>query len=271
MIRTLHSPLSTLHSRGTVLLMALIVMSSVVISSVGLGSLILSSLQQTRVIDSAIVAYYAAETGAEDALFFSRRSGALPANVSVATALTNGATWKRAVDDKESVIYAGTILEDSLVEIPLFNPDTQTTANIAKVDVTWTDSCSGCTVLAASTVGWLPGGVWDPLNPATVGIGVTQYVGGNAQLPIAAPNKLYRLRLAARKGAIENVQIRAYDGVNAPVSLPSRVKIDSRGSFGGVEQKLLVTLPRQTPLSGVYDFVVFSECSIVKGGSISCP
>ena len=44
-----------------------------------------------------------------------------------------------------------------------------------------------------------------------------------------------------------------------------------RADLAGVEQKLLVTLPRQTPLSGVYDFVVFSECSIVKGGSISCP
>jgi hypothetical protein len=267
----MHAFPRTARDRGTVLLMALIVMSSVVISSVGLGSLILSSLQQTRVIDSAIVAYYAAETGAEDALFRSRRSGALPSSVSSATALTNNATWKRSVADKESVIYAGTILEDSFTEIALFNPDTQASANVAKVEVTWTDACSGCTVLGATLIGWQPGGVWDPLNAANVAIGINQYVGGNAQLPVPAPDKLYRVRLVARKGAIENVQIRAYDAGNAAVDLPGRVKVDSRGTFAGVEQKLLVTLPRQTPLSGVYDFVVFSECSIVKSGSISCP
>lgn len=267
-----------MRERGTVLLMALIVMSSVVISSVGLGSLILSSLQQTRVIDSAIVAYYAAESGAEDALFSARRSGALPLSVSTATALTNNATWKRSVDDKESVIYAGTILEDSLTEIALFNPDTQTSVNIAKIEVTWTDTCSGCTVLGATLIGWQPGGPWDPLNAANVAIGMNQYVGGNAQLPVPSPDKLYRLRLFAKvdpgfpsRGPLENVQIRAYDLGNAPVNLPGRVKVDSRGTFAGVEQKLLVTLPRQTPLSGAYDFVVFSECSIVKGGSISCP
>jgi hypothetical protein len=257
--------------RGTVLLMALIVMSSVVISSVGLGSLILSSLQQTRVIDNAIVAYYAAETGAEEALFLARRSGTLPPDVGTPVVLTNNARWRRTVDDTESVIYAGTILEDGFTEIALFNPDTQISTNIAKVEVTWTDTCSGCTVVGANMVGWLPGGAWEPLNPANVGIGVTQYVGGTAQLPIPSPDKLWRLRLIARKGAIENVQIRAYDASNAPLPLPGRVSIDSRGSYGGVEQKLLVRLPRQTPLSGVYDFVVFSECSIVKGGSISCP
>src|SRR5688572_19684164 len=67
--------------RGTVLLMALIVMTGVVISSVGMGSLILSSLQRTRVIDNAGVAYYAAESGVEEALFLARRSTALPAAV----------------------------------------------------------------------------------------------------------------------------------------------------------------------------------------------
>ena len=120
-------------------------------------------------------------------------------------------------------------------------------------------------------VGWLPGGVWDPFNSATVGISTQQHVGGSAALSIPSPDKLYRLRLLARKGDLENVQIRGYDAADAPTDLPGRVKIDSRGSFGGVEQKILVALPRQTPLSGVYDFVVFSECSIVKGGSISCP
>lgn len=257
--------------KGTVLLMALIVMSSVVISSIGLGSLILSSLQQTRAIDSAVVAYYAAESGAEEALLLGRRTGALPSSVPSATPLTNGATWKRTVTSRESVVYAGTVFQDSLTEFALYDTDTQTPTGIATVKVSWTDQCAGCTVLGASLVGWLPGSTWDPSNAANVDFAAATYTGGAATLSVPSPSKLYRLRLMAKNGAMDNVQVRGFDAGSVAVPLPGRIKIDARGDWGGVEQKLLVTLPRQTPLSGVYDFVLFSECSIVKGGAISCP
>jgi hypothetical protein len=254
--------------------MALIVMSSVVISAVGTSSLILSSLQQTRTLDSAIVAFYAAESAAEEAVFDSRRTGDLPDAEGSPQPLTNTASWTRAVTDREDVIYAGTIPRDSFIEVALFDPDQETTAtDIASVDVTWTDQCAGCTVLRTTMIGWRPGGpiAWDPLDPAKVGIATFNHTGGTASVSTGADNKLYRLRLLARQGDLENVQVRAKDGSAQPTTLPGRVKIDAVGSYGGVEQRLTVTLPRQTPLSGVYDFVVFSECSLVKAGVASCP
>ncbi|HSD12130.1 MAG TPA: hypothetical protein VLC10_01100 [Patescibacteria group bacterium] len=251
--------------------MALVVMSGVVIASMGLGSLILSSLQQTRAIDSAAVAYYAAESGVEEAIYAARRPGAaLPSTVSSPVTLTNNATWKRTVSGRESVIYAGTVPQDGIIDIALYDPDAATTSqNIGRVQVDWTDSCGGCSVLQASLVGWLSGGpiVWDP-NASTT---LYTWNAGGASIPTADPSRLYRLRIGAKKSAIQNVQIRAYDGSGAPTTLPGRIRIDAEGSFGNVKQKLTASLPRKVPLAGIFDFVVFSECSLVKGGGISCP
>lgn len=271
---------ATCAERGTVLLMALVVMSGVVISSVGLGSLILSSLQQTRAIDSASVAYYAAESGVEDALFTARHRDAaghladgqavLPANVSAPKTLTNNATWTRAVSGRESVIYAGTVPQDSFIEVALYDPDAQTTSqDIGRVQIDWSDSCGGCSVLQSSLVGWQSGGpvIWDP-NAATA---LYTWNLSGASITLADPNRLYRLRLEAKKAAMENVQIRAYNGAGGATTLPGRVRVDAVGSFGNVKQKLTATLPRRVPLAGIFDFVVFSECSLVKGGAISCP
>lgn len=256
---------------GTVLLLALVIMSGVVISSVGLSSLILSSLQQSRIIDSASIAYYAAETGAEEVLFKMRRDPAIvPATQTVASpqALTNNATWTRTVTDREKVIYVGTVPRDSFTEIALYDPDAPTTAqNLELAEVTWTDACAGCSVLLGTLVGWTSGGpiVWDP-NAATQRI---PWDADGAEFSLDG-NKLYRLRLSAKNAALENVQVKAYAG-GLLADMPGRVKIDSQGTFAGVRQRLTVTLPRQPPLSGIFDFVVFSECSLVKSGVVSCP
>jgi len=272
--------LNSPDARGTVLLMALVVMSGVVISSVGLGSLILSSLQQTRAIDSASVAYYAAESGVEEALFTARHrnaagqladgEGVLPASVAGPQTLTNNATWTRVVTGRESIIYAGTIPQDSLVEVALYDPDAPTTSqDIGRVQIDWSDPCGGCSVLHSSLVGWQSGGpiIWDP-NAA---VALYTWNAAGASITLADPSRLYRLRLGAKKAAMQNVQIRAYNGSGAATTLPGRIRIDSTGSFGNVKQKLTASLPRRIPLAGIFDFVVFSECSLVKGGAVSCP
>jgi hypothetical protein len=262
------APSSTAAARGNVLLFALMIMSSVVISVSGLTSIIISALQQARAIDDAIVAHYAAESGIEEAVYRHRRDGIMPTSVTTPQLLTNQAAWTRSVTPSEPVLYAGTVPQDSFVEIALYDPDQSTTAtNIARVDATWTDSCGDCTIVEASMVDWdATGGavVWNP-NPA-----VHKFNGGMASLSAAA-GKLYRLRLIARNADLQNVQVRAYDSGGAALDVPGRVRIESSGKFGKVQQVLTVTMPRQTPLSGLYDYVIFSECSLVKGGPITCP
>jgi Tfp pilus assembly protein PilX len=263
---TYHGP-TTRAGRGTILLFALMIMSSVVVTVSGLTAIILSALQQARAIDNAIVAHYAAESGIEEAIYQLRRTDAMPASQATPQVLSNTASWTRTVSPSEPVVYAGTVPQDSLVELALYDPDQPTTAtNIDSVEISWSDSCGNCTYIEETMVAWNPTGgpvVWDT-NPAT-------YKHTSSPAVIAAAGKLYRLRIIARGGDIENVQVRAYDSGHAALNVPGRVRIDAFGKFGQVQQRLTVTMPSQTPLSGLYDYVVFSECSLVKGGPITCP
>lgn len=269
--RYVHSARASGYSAqaGVVLLLALLIMSSVIVAASGMGALILSSLQQTRILDNSVVAYYAAESAIEEGLFRLRRDGDLPSSVSTPQTLSNGAEWTREIQSSEPVIYM-TILKDSLAEIALYDPDAPIASmDIAKVKVWWNDDCGGCSVLHTTLVGWLPQAIsgfefmtyrypWNPGDPTVT-------------IPLGGLDQLFRLRLRADGGTMEDVEIRAVDSSGNDVDLPGRVKIDARGHFVNTQQRITVTMPRQVPLSSVYDFVVFSECSLVKGGPISCP
>jgi hypothetical protein len=241
------------------------IMSSIIITATGLTAVILSSLRQSRAIDEAITAYYAAESGIEKGIYEFRRLEQVPGEETAD--LENNSNYSRTVLTKEPVIFAGTLLEDNFIEVALYDPDQPTLAtNIATVNVSWSDTCGGCSMLEASMVGWQAGGpvVWDP--NATI----LRFLGGSAVLS-ALPNRLYRLRLFAKLDNLDNLQIRAYSSGGIPIDLPGRVTISSLGSFATAKQRIVASMPRQTPLSGLYDFVIFSECSLVKGGPISCP
>lgn len=234
-----------------------------------MGALILNSLQQTRIVDNSLVAYYAAESAIEEGLFRFRRDGDPPGAVTTPQVLDNGAEWTRQIETAEPVIYM-TIPKDSLAEVALYDPDEPIeTTTIKSVKVWWNDDCGGCSVLHTTLVGWLPQAIsefesttyrytWNPASPTVT-------------IPLGGLQQLYRLRLRADGGTMEDVEIRAVDASGADVDLPGRVKIDARGHYVNTQQRLTVTMPRQVPLSSVYDFVVFSECSLVKGGPISCP
>lgn len=259
-----HRKISRPENRGTVLLLAVLIMSAVVTTSIGLGSLIMNSLAQVRAIDNSIISFYAAESGVEEALYRARRREELPAAVTVPETLSNNAAWTRSVSDKESVIYA-TLPQDQFLELDLYDPSDETSAGgIAKVTVNWTDSVGAS--IRVTAIPWTPMAnfVWDQ-NAVTY-----TYTGGSAAISLD-PAKAYKLRLRAQHATLTDVRIAAFDLSDVQLELPGRVKIDAQGEYGGVRQVLSVTLPRKTPLSSLYDFVIFSECSLVKGGSISCP
>lgn len=238
------------------------------IGSVGLGSLILNMLQQTKVVDQSAVAYYAAETGIEESLYNARKTGNLPE--SFASRIVGDSTWSSRVSDTKEIIYA-TIPKDEFIEINLFDPNDPIADNdIYRVEIDWSDSCSDCSVLRATMVGWLPGSpiFWVP-NAETRSY---DFMVRPADMITGPSNKLYKLRLRARNADLEDVVIRAYDSSDNPVGLPGRVEIDVTGEFGETRRRLFASMLRGAPLSGIYDFVLFSECSLVKGNRpISCP
>lgn len=258
--------------RGTILLLALIVLSSVVLASMGLGTLMVSSIQQSRTVDESIVAYYAAETAVEGSLYEIRRLDRLPVSTTAPQVMDSGAAWQRVIKTGSQIVYAGLIPKDSTYELALYDMETSASSNAAEVQVDW----DGSGILAASITGWTPNHDWAPEDEASVAFRVQRISPSDghskALLSVVNPDALNRLRLRADGAALENVTISARDQNGAAVDLPGRIQITARGSYGRTEQRLQVSVPRRAPLAGLYDFVVFSECSLIKGGAADgCP
>ncbi|MBU1029454.1 hypothetical protein KKE28_04595, partial [Patescibacteria group bacterium] len=112
---------SNTQSTGSVLLFALLIMTSVIIGSIGLGTLIMDLLQQTRITDSSILAYYTAESGVEQSLFNARRTGQIPDSYSEdeANQLLNHTEWWGTVTGTTEIIYTD-ISQDDFIEVNLF-------------------------------------------------------------------------------------------------------------------------------------------------------
>jgi len=256
------------ENKGSILLLALLIMTSVMVASVGMSSLILGSLQQTRLLDNAAIAYYAAESGVEDALFTARRLDA-KLDAQSSAMLGNGATWSRSVSTKETVLHVGTLPQDAVAEVALYDPDdVDAVLDISFVKVTWDDACTGASILRSTLIGWDATG-WTP-NAV-----MNQFVHSPDGALIAIPtSRLHRLRLIAKNCDLQNVVVTALKdtvGVLTAVDIPGRLKIVATGTYANVNQTLTATIPRRTPLSGLFDFVLFSECSLVKGSIGSCP
>lgn len=274
---------STRRQSGTVLLLAMLVLSSMIIAAAGLGTLILDSLQQTRAVDSAVLAYSAAESGIEQGIYLARCrnswdprcTGELPSDESD-QALANSSAWSRTSADWEPMLYME-LPQDGLVEIALFDPkhpldDT----SIDQVEITWRQPETGETpILRATMVSWPTGGgaAWAVQgNTPTVLSTVVDYTrtSSPADFPLAHPGQPSRLRLRVEQAPLRGVQVRLFSSTGQQLPIPARVRIEANGDFLGVRQKLTARMPRLMPLSGVFDFVMFSQCSLVKGIALNC-
>ncbi len=270
-------------SRGSVLLLALLVMSGILVVSASLGTISLLNLRQARVIDDAITAFGAAESGAEQTLYQLRRLGTpsstlaanaadTSSNVYSGVPMSNGSRWTRTLVASENTVFAS-IPKDKSYEIVLWDPETPSVpAGVESLTFSWDDACGGTSGLEVLAAGWDPAvsGGFSPVvafhgtSPALTFLRVTPRVIDND----FTAGKAYRVRLRAKSCDISNLAVNAYAGDNAggsQVPIPSRIAVDSTGTFGAARQAMEFRLPRLQPLSGAFDFVIFSQCSLLKG------
>lgn len=269
--------------RGSVLLMALLVMSGVLIVGASLGTISLLNLRQARVIDDSVTAFGAAESGAEQTLYQIRRVGTSSATLAAnpddtssavysGVPMGNASEWSRTLTATETTIFTS-IPKDRSYEVVLWNPEAPSSpAGIESLTFAWDDNCGGTSGLEVLSAGWDPTAVggFAPIvsfhgdSPALTFLRVTPRVIDND----FTPAKAYRVRLRAKTCDISNLAISAYSADNAGGSqmpIPSRIAVDSTGTYVTARQAMEFKLPRLQPLTGAFDFVIFSQCSLLKG------
>jgi len=265
--------------QGSVLLLALFVMGAMMIVSLGTASLTINQIKQTRDIKKATIAFYAAEAGIEEGLYQVRKNDreveALPA---ILGGMTDNATSTIAGFDYETIIYDHLNVNE-IVSLDLYdisNPQ----AGIKCLNLQWDGKPASWLEVTWQSfkIGTYPGdaNIQKHFFAYNVPGGGTQSYNLNLQGSLPTEDYMHSAQIKALYDEVKNLRVQAYQTYGDPncsglVNVPSRLYITSIGEYpasGGpterAKQKITVSLPEKTPLSPLFDYVMFSEEEIEK-------
>lgn len=256
--------------RGSVLLLALLVMSTIMAASTGLATIVISEIQQSRSIDNAILAYYGAESGVEESLYKIRKEEEIIGNLIKEEELTNGVIWRIGENDISNMVDKVSVPElkrGQFIELDIYDPASQEPTVIRYLGLTVGEESGNAEV---SWFGWQAGN----LSEYKVIPDVLLRENERRIIDLASAIGLqfaYRVKIRSLNSDIKNLEIRAYssdpmgDEDAEPQTMPARIQSTVRGEYRGSRQAIYFEMPRQSPLGGLFDFVLFSEQSILKG------
>lgn len=269
---------------GTILPFALIMTLTMLLAGIGIGTVVLEGVQRAKSTDESVGAYYLADSGVERQIYEIRKKNTKLADLSALTATTpptypGARSWKstgglEAVTRKSILTVATT----SFSVLDLFDPDSLTAKpGIGAVTVTWSDgACAPArpSSLEASYAYWdLSGSTpkWPSDNQYVV---LPKNLTHTLTIGSLDANRAYRLRLKFFDCPARGITVSTYaaDGVTAK-PFPGDITLSAEGTYGRTTQKISVSMPKQDILSGLFEYVIFSECTLYKGGGAApiCP
>ncbi|MCI0479670.1 fibronectin type III domain-containing protein [Candidatus Uhrbacteria bacterium] len=254
---------------GNILPLALIMMSMMLLAGIGIGVVVLEGSQRAKDTDESVSAYYMADSGVERQLYEIRRKDQTLAYVAaLASEYPNASRWQSTAGLEQTMVKTFTTIPNrEFAVVDLFDPDNlSAAAEIDELRITF----GGTGQLELGYAFWTSGAsvMW-PSDESFImqfGYAPSMTVSG------LDPNKAYRIRLRAVNGDVHSVAIKAYRaGVQRP--FPGDISLGAEGTYGKATQKIVVTMPKLNVLSGLYSYVVFSECQLLKGveGAPVCP
>lgn len=253
--------------------MVLLIIGTVTPISLFISRIILNSLMTSRNIDSSAIAYYASESGVEKNLYAIRKEDYgveyLKTNSFYNTgSLGNNSLWYLDLDEcvgSKSEINISKIKKDNSYQVDLYNPDDSLTSqDIRSIRLEWSGDPSA--KLEVSWSSWKNGNFIPNTNKRFFSNAESPIVMNLSTIENNAAN-IYRLRLKSLYNDINDINLKAFsldDGVGEQKNIPSIITLKSVGEFSNNKQAVQVEMSRRSPVSGVWDFVIFSQEDIVK-------
>jgi len=257
------------HRPGNILPLALLLTFMMLLAGIGIGTVVLEGSARAKDTDESVSAYYMADSGIERQLYEIRKNNAsLPDVAEISSEYPNAGLWVSTAGLEQSMQKVIPVIpEHDLAVIDIFEPDNlSAAANIDMIRISW----MGSGQIDAGYAQWTSGAtvIW-PSDDAFV-----SRLGFPPGMALSGldPSHAYRIRLRAVNGSAENVTVQVYRG-GTLVPFPGDITLGAEGTFGKATQKIVVTMPKFDVLSGLYSYVVFSECQLLKGvaGTPTCP
>jgi len=236
-----------------------VITSAVLSAASALAGIVLSEIRQTREIGKAIVAQVAAESDIELGLFILRKGGHALLNTR-----ESPFTFTARCEDQDT---SGTvalqaceapplrpfpILENDFVAFPL--PPSATASDMR---ITAWEPGSDCGSDGSSSWIEVASIGWNAENPDSPLFETVRhpYPYSERLEVIPIPAHTVEVRVRALYCSIASLN----------VDLPARVILSATAQEEGVRQTAEVAVPRAASVSGLFDFVIFSECELTKG------
>jgi len=256
---------------GNILPLALVITATILLAGFSLGIIVLESLKRTAETDASTVAYYAADAGIEKQLYEVRKKYADISDLSaMGESYANGSAWQAASSgfiQTQSKVFP-VLNEGDFQFVDLFYPDNVgASGGIGRVQWSWVGPGAPCEVELGYSEWDFGSGEVIPENFA-IERGIANPSSKNLN-PLSA----YRLRFRPRKCDITNLEVKVFTnpGDVVPVPFPGDITLGSEGTYDNTTQAISVTMPRQDVLSGVFSYVIFTECTLFKDPSGVAP
>jgi hypothetical protein len=252
--------------KGNVLLYAVLTIAAIFSTTLVVSRIVQSSIIQTRYINNSQAAYYAAESGAEKALYEIRKNNNLLQEGSCEIGLQCDLEYS----DEDIRELKLDLAENESVQLDLFNPNDNTDAyGLESMGLRWIGS------------GWLEVSYvsWDPLSSFrwrnySPGMDISDlpvqkmlYSDNRVAINSFSSNKNYRVRIKALYQDAKDLTLSMHPSDNLTsraMAVPNYLNWKFTGSFQESNQILTIAMPRYSPTVGLYDYVLFSEEIIQK-------
>ncbi len=282
--------------------MSLVILTITMFATIALSRLLITEINSARYLDSSVVAHYAAESAAEEMLWFLKESKGLDELVTpypYYLFFNRSNTLNRQLDrtyispspyaDKDrlyDIIKISTTSPEYVVyDLPIFSsaqlnvfdptqetptvihPVIDTQANQLKID--WeVKACGGSQRLEVSLVTFQNASGLQFGRPQKyyficdcTGSGVTPNQCNTTISRLSlTPSKFYHVSIRPIDDGLKRLSVTTDNSAG----LPSLVSIQTRGRFRNASQEITVTTPFNPALSDIFQYVIFSEASIIK-------
>lgn len=244
---------------------------TILMAGIGIGSVVLQGSQLSRQSVDSVAAYYMADAGIERQLYEVRKNNLTVDDLNkLGEKYSNESSWVStgAIEPSSNKVF-DSIATSSFAVVDLFNPDAlNVPPGVTKLHITWSKDpqCSGSTAstIEVSYSYWdLSGGI--PKLPDEAYTVLDKNNSYDMDVSGLHPNRSYRMRIRTFDCPARNVVVQAYKDANQ-IGIPGDITLSAEGTYKKATQKIAVTMPKQDVLSGLFSFVIFSECALVKGG-----
>lgn len=249
--------------RGNTLVLSLIMLTVMLAVAVALSTAFVTELRLSKNLDDAIFSYYGAESGIEYGMYDARKTDLSLAASTTTDTFANGVEWTRSTDDVIPSLSLAEILAERSIQLEFYDQDNPATASgISSLVFDWEGVGSWALIRLTS---WTPAATIDWSTKAD-----TEYlraVSASTYTVNVTSTKAYSVKLKALYSNMTNVTVVAYDGPDGTgnmVDIPNFLDITGVGEYGNSKQAINVSITRGIPLSSLYNYVIFTEESLVK-------